>query len=526
MFSLFIGVTLHTFYLNSYRTVAKSNGGPPPGLLRVDFPEGERNGVTISIDGKRMELPQSGPIKYSLAAGKHDVIIDSRGQHMEDTIFLRPGESVSSMRPLLAAPEPACLPNGADKWAVNGWLQDFEKAKQIASREQKNILLLFEGSDWCEYSQRLTREVFAKPDFKAQVAKDFVLVCIDSPRGSEANTRVESLARNKRLIEQFRVDGFPTVVLTDAKGRVFGELAGYKPGGVDAYVAALHHGKAVGEELLLALDRIEVGKNEPDKRLAALDAFRIVHGNDLEKYYRKELERYDDRVAIPCPAVASTFPAAVPPRPDGMAAEEFLKKCGLVSHGGTWVLAEDKEMIEGGLRALYDQAKAVDRQLQVAYAAQAKYEQAAKARNEAAQDLDALRQKLGSGVPVFASEMQKAQHGVEQAENAAKEAEATADAARTKAEKAGEQLQPKLAKLRQTLDYGARSYAKLAAADAVKKAIAELKDRDDGKKVLLGPSELFAAAGPRIEEIAKTVAAAAGPQPVAVAVPTSTGVPM
>ena len=326
---------------------------------------------------------------------------------------------------------------------------------------------------------------------------------------------MEDLARNSRFVEQFGVNGFPTVVLTDAKGRIFGELGGYKPGGVDAYVAALRHGKDVGEKLLPALDRISAPEDDQAKRELASDVLRIVRENKLEKYYATQVPKWKDLANGPVIIPQPINPPKIPPLPEGVAgmtAEEFLKKCGLVPYAGKWLLPEDKEMVEGSLRALYNQARDLDHQVGMAEAARTSYEQAAKARSNAAKELDALHEKPR----VFSSELQRAQQGVERAETAARDAEAAADAARARAENAAAQLEPKLDKLRKTLDYGTRYYAKLADAEAVKKAIAELNNRDDAKKVLLGPSDLFDAAAPRLEEIAKKVARALHPQPVAV----------
>ncbi len=244
----------------------------PPATLAIELPDDERNGVTMSLDdgngAQQKELPRSGPVTFTLGAGKYRVSLDRPNYHAEDSVVLKSG-GTRSYKPLwvrtsflppadYTEPQEAAAggdaetrgPAEAEKSPLDSWLQDFDQAKQTADREQKSVLVLFDGSDWCGYCQRLTREVFAEPDFAAQVGKDFVLVCIDSPRGGAASAKVQNAARNRRFVQQFGVHGFPTVVLTDAKGRVFGEVVGYKPGGVEAYAAALSHCKTAGEKLL------------------------------------------------------------------------------------------------------------------------------------------------------------------------------------------------------------------------------------------------------------------------------------
>jgi hypothetical protein len=76
---------------------------PKPALLAIELPEEERSGATISIDEgqgpQRKELPHSGPIQYTLAAGKCRVLMDRPHYHAEDSVVLKSGET-RSYRPL------------------------------------------------------------------------------------------------------------------------------------------------------------------------------------------------------------------------------------------------------------------------------------------------------------------------------------------------------------------------------------------------------------------------------------------
>ena len=66
--------------------------------------------------------------------------------------------------------------------AFADWIQDFATAQAKAAAENKDILLLFDGSDWCEGSIRLTHEVFSQKEFHAQADAKYVLVLIDFPK--------------------------------------------------------------------------------------------------------------------------------------------------------------------------------------------------------------------------------------------------------------------------------------------------------------------------------------------------------
>ena len=152
---------------------------PPDPTVTIDIAEVARAGVAVRIDGEEMLVPSSGEIRYTLRprAAPYEIVV-ARGE--AENKFERTSEVGKPIQPCIAklpdAPPPPKRP-------FDNWLQDLEKAKQIAASEQKHVMVLFAASDWCGSCQRLTREVFAEPDFKPQVAKDFVLVCIDSPRG-------------------------------------------------------------------------------------------------------------------------------------------------------------------------------------------------------------------------------------------------------------------------------------------------------------------------------------------------------
>lgn len=115
------------------------------------------------------------------------------------------------------------------------WLDDFDAAKAAAGRGNKPILANFTGSDWCGWCKRLDREVFSQPAFQAYARQQLVLFVADFPRKPIPDaTRV----RNQALAEQYGVEGFPTILLLDAGGKVLART-GYQEGGAEAYVAHL-----------------------------------------------------------------------------------------------------------------------------------------------------------------------------------------------------------------------------------------------------------------------------------------------
>ena len=120
--------------------------------------------------------------------------------------------------------------------AEANWLTNYDEAKTKAKSDNKFLLLDFTGSDWCGWCKRLKAEVFSKPQFQDYAAKNLVLVELDFPKAKPQTEEVKK--QNMQLASQYRIEGFPTIVVLNADGQKIGEL-GYMEGGVEAFIAAI-----------------------------------------------------------------------------------------------------------------------------------------------------------------------------------------------------------------------------------------------------------------------------------------------
>ena len=117
-----------------------------------------------------------------------------------------------------------------------GWSTNFEAAKKMAAGKKLPILADFSGSDWCGWCIKLDSEVFSKKEFKEFAKDNLVLFMADFPRASKQDEKTKK--QNAELMKKHEVQGFPTVLLMDAEGKVFART-GYERGGAAAYVEHL-----------------------------------------------------------------------------------------------------------------------------------------------------------------------------------------------------------------------------------------------------------------------------------------------
>jgi thioredoxin-related protein len=152
-----------------------------------------------------------------------------------------------------------------------GWTHDFEAAKKQAAEEKKDLLIDFTGSDWCPPCKALTAQVLSKEEFRNLTKDKFVLVELDFPRQPE-NVEKQPEAdreRNQKLVNDYGVEGFPTIILTDAGGKPYA-YTGFKPGGPEDYVKHLDELRTQGDTMKASLEKAE--KTEGVEKAKALVA--------------------------------------------------------------------------------------------------------------------------------------------------------------------------------------------------------------------------------------------------------------
>jgi thioredoxin-related protein len=120
------------------------------------------------------------------------------------------------------------------------WNTNFEEVKAKAEKENKNILLVFSGSDWCGPCIKLEKVVWKSPEFQAEADKNWVIYRADFPNKKKNQLSPDLVESNNKLAEKYNKNGiFPLVLLLDSKGKVIGKT-GFKNVSAQDYIKLIH----------------------------------------------------------------------------------------------------------------------------------------------------------------------------------------------------------------------------------------------------------------------------------------------
>ena len=120
------------------------------------------------------------------------------------------------------------------------WQTNFEEAKKTATEQDKNVVIVFSGSDWCAPCIKLDKNIWQSEAFKKEAAAEWVLVKANFPRKKANELSKEQTEHNRKLAEKYNIEGsFPLVVILDKSGKVLGKM-GFKNVSPEEYIKMIH----------------------------------------------------------------------------------------------------------------------------------------------------------------------------------------------------------------------------------------------------------------------------------------------
>merc|ERR1711879_223790 len=124
---------------------------------------------------------------------------------------------------------------GAQEWNL-----DFDEAIRKAKEQDKNMLLVFQGSDWCVPCMKLEKNIWESDEFIKYSQENLVLLKADFPRKKSNKLSQAQMDKNEILFEKYNTPGsFPFILVFDNSGNILGST-GYKDVTPQEYIAHLN----------------------------------------------------------------------------------------------------------------------------------------------------------------------------------------------------------------------------------------------------------------------------------------------
>lgn len=195
---------------------------------------GESYQDVIAEKGKPIGESQAGPTRILTYP---DAIIRLNS---EVVVSIRPNDKAHTIVVTPAVPAPPVARRAPVQLPVDGpaiWETDFGTAMDEARDRQCHVLMLFSGSDWEPWSKKMDAEVYSQPEFARYSRQKFVLLKIDYPQHTFQPDALKT--QNAALLDRYKVDGYPYVIVVDDKGKILTKLVGYQEGGPAHFIALM-----------------------------------------------------------------------------------------------------------------------------------------------------------------------------------------------------------------------------------------------------------------------------------------------
>ena len=155
----------------------------------------------------------------------------------------------------------------------------------LAKEQGRDIMLEFTGKEWCPPCIHLRTKIMETAEFEQAVGDKYVLVEVIFPRLPSAVAAIPEEQRNanEKLLTHHRIEtGLPTVLLLDAEGYPYAQVAGARRTTAD-YLKALDEAASVRTKRDAAFARAE-GLQGLERAAALAEGLNAIPENCRDKY--------------------------------------------------------------------------------------------------------------------------------------------------------------------------------------------------------------------------------------------------
>jgi thioredoxin-related protein len=96
----------------------------------------------------------------------------------------------------------------------NQWSSNLEEASLDAQEKDKDILMVFAGSDWCKPCMKFKKDILEDAEFESFASENLTILYLDFPARKKNKLPKEQTQYNENLAEKYNTSGsFPKVIL-------------------------------------------------------------------------------------------------------------------------------------------------------------------------------------------------------------------------------------------------------------------------------------------------------------------------
>lgn len=103
---------------------------------------------------------------------------------------------------------------------------NYDESLALAKENEKKVLLIFSGSDWCNTCIQLQQSILSTDEFKDFSKSNLVLLELDFPYRKKNRLPKEQQEHNEKLAERYNKEGsFPKIILLDNNENELGKVS-------------------------------------------------------------------------------------------------------------------------------------------------------------------------------------------------------------------------------------------------------------------------------------------------------------
>jgi thioredoxin-related protein len=104
-------------------------------------------------------------------------------------------------------------------------ITEWKEAKELAKKENKRILIILTGSEWCAPCKKMDKKVIENPEFEKYAEQNLIVFLIDLPGGGLViNSKVYQ--DYEKFENKYQTNALPSLILTENNGTKIRTLKG------------------------------------------------------------------------------------------------------------------------------------------------------------------------------------------------------------------------------------------------------------------------------------------------------------